>query len=437
MSSTTLRDEYEFGSLEQVSWFTRFLWWCAAADPQIMINSPNSDRVKLQGIGGMVLATGVIAFISGAYAFYTVFSPKEGTALALAQQDVHWPSVLFAVAFGMIWSLVIFNIDRFIVGSTGKGDGTDAITLGELSRALPRIAMATVIGISLSAPLEIRILKSEIEAQLELEQSNYLAELDENDPIAASAAARKAELRDKIDAAQERMDERANYFEKRRLEVKEQLQQLELEEGGRSLSGRTGQGPAYRSKKATLDKLEGERQVDLAAFEKQKTEAEGDIESWEAEIKGMEQQIAARKNSNRKTASHLDGLLKRIQISHEIGGYVPLMIALLLLCIEVGPIFFKMMVTKGAYDYLEEDRKWLILARAGIEPEARIVVDEKNRTRHLDRHLAAEAILNEEKGRLETEARLSAKVRGEFEKRTEQDIEENLDDYLVEESGKG
>jgi len=101
------------------------------------------------------------------------------------------------------------------------------------------------------------------------------------------------------------------------------------------------------------------------------------------------------------------------------------------LCIEVGPIFFKMMLVKGAYDYLEEDRKKLIAARAGIQPDAaRLVVGSDNKTRHIDVHHGSEAVLAEERRRLETESALSAKVHEEYRRRTEIDIVKNLDDYL-------
>lgn len=58
---------------------------------------------------------------------------------------------------------------------------------------------------------------------------------------------------------------------------------------------------------------------------------------------------------NEKKAHGYDGLLKRIQISHEIGGIVPWVILLVFLCIEMGPIFFKMMMTKGVYDFMVEN----------------------------------------------------------------------------------
>jgi len=89
------------------------------------------------------------------------------------------------------------------------------------------------------------------------------------------------------------------------------------------------------------------------------------------------------------------------------------------------------MLIKGPYDYLEEDRKKLIAARAGIQPDAaRLIVGSDNRTQHIDLHHGAEAVLAEERRRLETESVLSAKVHEEYRKRTEVDIAKNLDDYL-------
>ena len=123
---------------------SRFLWFCAGADSKILTRCPNSDRVKYQGLGGIVLATGVLAFASGSYALYTVFSPKDETALS---QAIHLPTVALSLLGGLIWSLVIFNIDRFIVSSTGKGDGTDAMTFAKLGKGLPRIIMAVIIGV--------------------------------------------------------------------------------------------------------------------------------------------------------------------------------------------------------------------------------------------------------------------------------------------------
>jgi hypothetical protein len=123
--------------------------------------------------------------------------------------------------------------------------------------------------------------------------------------------------------------------------------------------------------------------------------------------------------------------MKRIQISHEIGGSIPIAIMLLLLCIEMGPIFFKLMVTKGAYDYLKENQKRLVRARAGIEPEARIVSDGRGKSIHVDIHHAANAILDEEKRRLATERALADKVHAEWQKLQMARIEQNPQAFVV------
>ena len=92
------------------------------ADRDILERCPGSDRVKYQGIGGIIFATGVLAFVSSSYAFGRL-SPK-GPALA-SDAVSSTPALVGAILAGLVWGLVIFNIDRFIVSSTGSGDGTE------------------------------------------------------------------------------------------------------------------------------------------------------------------------------------------------------------------------------------------------------------------------------------------------------------------------
>ena len=90
--------------------------------------------------------------------------------------------LLFRSLFGVIWGAMIFNLDRFIVSSTGKGDGTEAITWEELKSALPRIFMGAIIALTISKPVEIRMFKSEIDVELhnaQMEkQREYLGKID-------------------------------------------------------------------------------------------------------------------------------------------------------------------------------------------------------------------------------------------------------------------
>lgn len=411
-------DRYDYGYVSDVSLFSRFLWWCAGADAQLLARCPYSDRVKFQGLGGVVLTVGILAFFSGSYAFYTVFSPKDATALG--ERVAHYPSMGIAAGFGLVWALIIFNIDRFIISSTGKGDGTDKITFQEFTNALPRFGMALIIGLCLSKPLEIKILESEIESALEMEQKEFLSQLNEqNEKLIANE---RAAIREKLDVTQKRIDDNEGTLEKRRLEIVQQRKNLELEAEGKTGSGPAGRGPAWRDKRDNLDRLEADLNRDRTQMEGKSALVGDELKEAKTALADLDTRLAKDKASNLQVARHLDGLMKRIQISHEIGGLIPIAIMLLLLCIEAGPIFFKLMIIKGAYDYLDENQKRLVRARAGVEPDARVVSDGKGKSVHIDVHHGVNAVLDEEKRRLETERALSAQVHEEYKKRIAAEI---------------
>ena len=395
----------------------RFLWFCAGADADLLKQCPRSDWVKLQGVGGIVLATAVLAFASGSYAFYTVFEPKEEMALA---QQLDLRTLWIALVAGAVWSAVIFNIDRFIVSSSGHGDGTEKITFSELLKSTPRLIMASIIGICISAPLEIRILKPEIDAQLELEQNEYLAKL--NRQTEEQTHKRKEELRQKIEVTDARLAAREQYFEKRRLEIRQQRRRLEEEAEGHTKTGVAGRGPAWRDKKETLDQMLVELERDRKRDAEKNQSHVHDIARWKKDLAAIKDQVSAARISNRKQAQHLDGLMKRIHIAHQVGGFVPLFIMLLLLAVETGPVFFKMMLSKGAYDYLQENAHRLAIARAGVEVNAQIYLPETNEEIRLDVYHEVNAAIEEERRRWASEAALAAKIHQRFREETEAEI---------------
>jgi hypothetical protein len=333
--------------------------------------------------------------VSASYAFYTVFSPKTQTAL---EATIHPTTAVASTVAGLLWALVIFNIDRFIVSSTGKGDGSERITITELFQSMPRLLMAGIIGVCISAPLEIRILKPEIDAQLELEQNEYLTKL--NRASEERVSSRKNELTERVDQAQKMLDDKATYFEKRRLEINAQRRQLELEAEGKTGSGIAGRGPAWRDKKETLDKLEEELQRDKQTWAEKEKAVTGDIKSWKGEVEDLSQELIQAKQSNLRQSRHLDGLLKRIHISHEIGGLVPIAIMLLLLAVETGPIFFKMMLIRGTYDYQLENAKRLATAQLGVELDSQVYLAETNEEVRVDTYHQVEAELAAARSRI-------------------------------------
>ncbi len=142
-------------------WLSEFLWICAGADRQVLRRCP-TDHAKFAGIGGTILFTALMAWMSGGYALYSVF--HNGFVAAL---------------FGLFWGLLIFNLDRFIV-NTMYSDGKTTISLMELASGAPRIVMAIFLGIVISTPLELKIFEDEIAIQVEEmkkeREAQYVAE---------------------------------------------------------------------------------------------------------------------------------------------------------------------------------------------------------------------------------------------------------------------
>src|ERR1700749_1590147 len=127
---------------------TRFFWFCSGAHVGTLKKYP-IEHNKYVGIGATIFFTALFASMSGGYAMYFVF---RGSAFAFG----------FAILFGLIWGLAIFNMDRYIVSSINK-EGT---TNQQILQASPRILLAIMIGIVISRPLELKIFDKEIRQKL-------------------------------------------------------------------------------------------------------------------------------------------------------------------------------------------------------------------------------------------------------------------------------
>src|SRR4051794_26448464 len=120
-----------------------FLIALSGARPEVLERCP-TERAKFEGIGGAVLTTSVLAFVSMTFAL--------NSALGV--------NVVLALLAGLVWGLVILSLDRWLV-STMKADAPRRWPL-----AIPRILMAFLLGFVISTPLVLQIFKSEIDAQI-------------------------------------------------------------------------------------------------------------------------------------------------------------------------------------------------------------------------------------------------------------------------------
>ncbi|MDH7462588.1 DUF4407 domain-containing protein [Chitinophagaceae bacterium 26-R-25] len=381
----------------------RLLWQAAGGDRYLLERATYSDQVKYMCLGGIVSATGAMAALAGGYAFYTIFSPR-GSALEDASSTI---VAIQSVFFGLIWGLIIFNIDRFIVTSTGKGDGTEAITWDEFKGAIPRIIMGAIIALTISKPVEIRMFKTEIDIRLKEKQieqqteyiektrKNFQIELDRN---AKDLAKYEQEIQDKI--ARHKFLE-SQYIEEARIVTV---------------------GPRALALKAQMDKVDQEIRQD-----KQDSEYLKLIKEKE----NIEKRLNADLQVSQKTADGLDGLLERIKLSHEVSGWViSLFITLLFMAIELTPVFFKLMLTKTPYDYLAENRDDLIKAENGIEVRYDYYKDKVGQERHLVIHHESEKMIYEKIKLTEIQKELTDYAVEQYKNREKKKIDENLDAYI-------
>ena len=388
-------DNYSYEINKEPSRITRFLWWCAGADEYFLRKSPKQDRVKYAGIGGIVLCTGLLAVVSGGFAFHTIFGPK-GDAIddSLIASTGHGIGVFL---FAIIWGLIIFNLDRFIISSTGKGDGTDIITWKEFGQALPRIIIALILGFAISAPLEIKILETEIDSKLSEFQQEHTAQLNIKTDIVF-----KQNL-SKLEKDKKEYEIKLVGYETEMKVFDDQIDDLVARQQKEMQDKRAyGFGPVAKKMQMDIDAKRAEK----AKFIELKTT---EVNAWRKQLNFNDDQINKMSDDLRKaykdneTRAHkFDGLLKRIQISHEIGGLIPWIILAVFLCIEMGPIFFKMMMTKGAYDYMVENNNHRMNMENGIFKEDKIY-EGKNGIIHMEKYRYLEV----ESTRLEKERKIA------------------------------
>jgi hypothetical protein len=115
------------------------------ADLAVLEQAPQ-ERARFVQMAGVLLTTAGIAVVS------MIFALRYGVKAPLAA----------AVVLGLLWGVVIFNLDRFLVLS--MGDTRDRVRLVLIT--LPRLALAVVLALVISTPLVLRIFASDINQQL-------------------------------------------------------------------------------------------------------------------------------------------------------------------------------------------------------------------------------------------------------------------------------
>lgn len=330
---------------------TSFFLFCSGSDLELLKKSP-TETSKYFGIGATIFFTGLFAALAGGYSLYTVF-------------DNAW----IAIAFGIIWGLMIFNLDRYIVSSMRK-EGREG---RELLMATPRILLAILISIVIAKPLELKIFDKEIQPELiVMEQQKY----------AQQELLVKVRFTRAQDSIKNEIHNLKTELTNQTLKRDELVSIAQQEADGTGGSKKRNLGPIYKVKKADADRAEIElqkltqsSQLRLVQLQELINRNDADIRS---EIKSLE------RNKINGPAARLEALDRLTKESSAI-WWAQWFIVMLFIAIETAPVFVKLISSKGPYDHLLKTEEHHFKAQE-IETLARINAETKAKASNLPPH---------------------------------------------------
>ena len=296
-----------------------FLWWCSGAHQKLLKQFP-SEHSKYSGLGAVLLATFVLATISAGYAVYTVFG--------------NW---LWTIAFAIIWGLIIFNFDRFLV-STMRKYGISRRK--QIMMALPRLALAFLIGVVIARPLEMKIFEKEINVKM---TKNLHDKIRLNDSLLAMEY--KNQL---VNAETERQR-----LLGRKLAIEDTLHNLRSaylqEADGTGGSRQRGIENITRLKQDAFNLARIQFAPELLLLEQNMKSQDSVTNTAKASMEDKRKQFEA-------TAMANMGFLERNKALSDLSAeensvfWASLLISMLIILIEIGPVLSKLMMPLGPYD---------------------------------------------------------------------------------------
>ncbi|MFK7813438.1 MAG: DUF4407 domain-containing protein [Maribacter sp.] len=297
-----------------------FFILCSGADSSILKTCSEGEQNKYAGIGATVFFTAVMAFIAGSYALYTVFD-----------------NLFASIFFGLIWGLLIFNLDRFIVSTIKKRNSFSS----EFIQATPRIILAVIIAIVISKPLEMKIFEKEIN-QVLLEEKNQMT-LDNKEQLALQYTPVVEKLNQDILALKSEITEQE-------AETNALYDTYITEAEGTAGTLLLGKGPVYAEKRDKHDAA-------LAELKQIKEINAVKITGIENQIIVLNTEYADVVKNSQPIIDGFDGLMARINALEKLPWLPSFFIFLLFLAIETSPIIAKLLASKGEYDLKLEDEE--------------------------------------------------------------------------------
>ncbi|MEQ8909475.1 MAG: DUF4407 domain-containing protein [Vicingaceae bacterium] len=305
-----------------------FFVWCAGSDPHLLKHCSKREQIKHQGFGTLVLIPAILGFVSMSFALSTLDSMESKPWLYLSG--------------GLLWGLIIFAFDRFIVSTHQKRPHQKE----ELKNPVfyLRFGFAFLLGIVISHPLVMFYFNGSIEDQLRqnqieqraMIQAEYNSLIQENDAqIALYDSAYQAKL--------EARNEQAKVVEK---EIDGEV--LENAKGNKVTTGLYGKGPAAEQKMAQLNLLQTELELSQIEYQKRKQELR-------AENKLLQLKSDSISKAFTLSADYLQRelALEQIKEKNSIVSLTQWLLISLFVLVDILPLIFKTFSSFGLYEKVQ------------------------------------------------------------------------------------
>lgn len=369
-----------------ISRIGRSLARLGGADLTILQKVPQ-ERARFVQMALVLLTTSSIAAVSMFFALHNGVKVPSAAAAGLA----------------LLWGIVILNLDRFLIVSMQMTRDRRRL----LWMALPRLLLATMVALTVSTPLVLRVFASDINHQLAISQvqqsaqSKYLQ--------ADSAQAREAsQLRSQINADQAAMAAQARVTALRQQVQAAQHAAIAAQQAWQceaegltcaGASGRTGNGELARQKQieyqraadnyistaAQLKTAENDLQTARKATAAQNQVQPGaSLDDLKKQLAALESQIQDQVAAASRANSQNTGLIAQLQalskassqsITLAVARYI---VAALFFLIEILPVVVQFLLNLGppsAYELVSKIRNDTVIDT---------LVMERDETRHIE-----------------------------------------------------
>ncbi|MFI6496351.1 DUF4407 domain-containing protein [Nonomuraea typhae] len=346
----------------------------AGVDEGLLDRVPE-ERHRYTGLGGVVLGTAAVAFVSMLAALVMVFGGG-------------W-TLLVAVPIAVSWAILVGNFDRWLVaGGHGVMGWAQKLTI-----MLPRLIVATLLGVIIAEPVVLAVFDSAVQEQVKqtrstanlayeaaLKRCNPAPDASGGIPAAPADCAAKALTLSLAGAPTERLAERDQLkrqhdeltgkvaADRAELARRQDLARRECNgTGGAGLTGRAGEGPNCARNRAEADAFAEDSKIaantaTIATLNDRLTRLNTDLGASSTTYAGdlsakIQQKVAER----RAQQGHI-GLLERLEALGVLKDgsamlFVSIwLVTLFFIVIDVMPALVKFLSPTTTYDELVTQR---------------------------------------------------------------------------------